>query len=279
MASSVIGSVFLGDVQRHRLLSSSSSTPPSSPPPHISPSTMSSLYDLDLDIPEEAPKTSGPPPSVPPVLSLDLRIRWLEALLYGAQQDGRERGGAKAHELKKGETLMRRAEELQRKVDGIVQSNDGLKKFMEHYDQHAHLLTPAFALSGTLPTAAPTYENMSLSELEAFLVEMEPDIRAADRDLREISLLESKGVTGAGKLADYKILQPRLEALVQAHTEDLEKAADLEKRIAALMDRYATSVDTLSELFVAWDDAVREAEDHVAKLERDREERRRLGYE
>ena len=41
---------------------------------------------------------------------------------------------------------------------------------------------------------------MSPSELEAFLAELEPDIRAADRDMREIEMLEKKGVTGAGKL-------------------------------------------------------------------------------
>ena len=41
---------------------------------------------------------------------------------------------------------------------------------------------------------------MTSSELEAFLAEMEPDIRAADRDMREIEALEKKGVTGAGKL-------------------------------------------------------------------------------
>ena len=106
------------------------------------------------------------------------------------------------------------------------------------------MLTPAFALSGTLPVNPPTYENMSPNELDAFLAEMEPDIRAAERDLREISTLENKGVTGAGKLGDYEVLQPRLEALLKAHEEDLHLAAELEKRIALLMDRYATNVST-----------------------------------
>lgn len=41
---------------------------------------------------------------------------------------------------------------------------------------------------------------MSPEELEAFLAEMEPDIRAAERDMHEIEALEKKGVTGAGKL-------------------------------------------------------------------------------
>ncbi len=103
------------------------------------------------------------------------------------------------------------------------------------------MLTPAFALSATLPNP-PTYENMSPSELDAFLAEMEPDIRAAERDLREICALEDKGVTGAGKLGDYEALQPRLETLHKAHDEDLKMAAELEKRIALLMNHYATNV-------------------------------------
>ena len=84
----------------------------------------------------------------------------------------------------------------------------------------------------------------SPSELEAFLAEMDPDIRAADRDLREIDLLEKKEVTGAGKLPVYEELQPRLDALVKAHEEDMQMATELESRIARLMERYATNVST-----------------------------------
>lgn len=51
-----------------------------------------------------------------------------------------------------------------------------------------------------MPSEAPSYEDMTSSELEAFLAEMESDIRAADRDMREIEMLEKKGVTRAGKL-------------------------------------------------------------------------------
>lgn len=46
----------------------------------------------------------------------------------------------------------------------------------------------------------PIYQNMSSQELEAYFIEMEPDLRAADRDMREIEVLVGKGVTGAGKL-------------------------------------------------------------------------------
>lgn len=41
----------------------------------------------------------------------------------------------------------------------------------------------------------------------------------------------------------------------------------------------AFQVDALSELFVAWDDTITEAEAKVSRLERQREERRRVGLE
>ncbi|KAJ7334126.1 hypothetical protein DFH08DRAFT_880222 [Mycena albidolilacea] len=281
--ASAIGSVFLGDKTRRRVLSSTSTgTPPSSPPP-ISPSSMSGLFSAipgSSQWPPTIPETRSEPKSQPPVvdsaLSLELRLRWLEAILLGVKQEFGS-GGRKGKErdnLSHGETLLRSAEDVQKRLIGIVNSNDGLKRFMDHYDQHAHLLTPDYAVA-----EAPKYESMSASELEAFLVEMEPDIRAAERDMQEIEALEKKGVTGAGKLADYETFQPRLDALLKAHREDLDLVASLEKRVARLMEGHATQVDALSELFVAWDDTVMDAEDKILRLERDRLERQRLGFE
>jgi len=302
------GSVFLGDVQRHRILSTS--TPPSSPPPTASPSATSfsvsieaarkSFEDIDDDTEEYIGHTEnmnemdevvkgemvgvtvtvtvgggggggGPAPEIPPALSLDLRVRWLETLVYGTKP------GAKADNNNHNKTLLRGVEELQRRLDGIVHSSEGLRRFMDHYEQHAHLLTPSFALSST--STPPPYTSLTPSELEAFLTEMEQDIRAADRDLREIEMLERKDVTAAGKLPDYEGFVGRLDELVKRHEEDVRLAAEVERRVAGLMQRYATNVDTLSELFVAWDDGISEAEQEVARLGRDIEERRRLGYE
>lgn len=66
-------------------------------------------------------------------------------------------------------------------------------------DKHAPLLMPSFVLSDTVPDP-PTYAKMSAEELDAFLTEIEPEIRAADRDMLEVEVLEKKGVTGAGRL-------------------------------------------------------------------------------
>lgn len=43
-------------------------------------------------------------------------------------------------------------------------------------------------------------------------------------------------------MVDYEALQPRLDALLKAHREDLELAASLEKRVARLMEGHATQV-------------------------------------
>lgn len=42
---------------------------------------------------------------------------------------------------------------------------------------------------------------------------------------------------------------------------------------------YESQVDTLSELFVAWDETLTEAEDKLSRLEREKAERFRLGFE
>jgi len=69
--------------------------------------------------------------SIDPALSLELRIRWLEALLLGVRQDVRERRGKdKLSDLKPGETLVRLAENVQHRLNSVIESNDGLKKFM-----------------------------------------------------------------------------------------------------------------------------------------------------
>jgi hypothetical protein len=74
--------------------------------------------------------TAPHPPVIDSALSLELRLRWLEAILLGVRQDAKER--KKPAELKHGETLIRLAEDVRRRLDTAVESNDGLKRFMDH---------------------------------------------------------------------------------------------------------------------------------------------------
>lgn len=112
-----IGSVFLGDSKRIRVLSGSMSTPPSSPPP----TSMSGVF-------------TGLPslPVIDPVLSLELRLRWVEAILLGVKPDARDKKGKESEKLASAETLSRAAEDIQRRLDTVIEGNDSLKRFMEH---------------------------------------------------------------------------------------------------------------------------------------------------
>ena len=219
--SAHIGSVFLGDVQRRRILSP---TPPSSPDP----------VQAKKFLPAKQPPTSQKPPTITPELSLELRLRWLEALLHGAKP--------KDKPLEKGETLLRSAQQIQKRLDGLVQNNDSLRKFMDQCacpftspyprcirpystrtdDQYSHLLT----LSGIIPNGMPSYESMTPSELETFLQEMEPDIRAADRDMREIEALDQKGVATVGKLTSACPYSPLVSQLFTPSMAQITKHSD-----------------------------------------------------
>jgi len=97
--------------------------------------------------------------------------------------------------------------------------------------------------------------------------------------VREIQALNQRGVAGAGKLPEHESLQPRLRALIRAHAEDSATYHMLERRIAALLQRYSSHINALSELFVSWNDSVREAEEYVAKLEKVAAEKNKLSFE
>ena len=70
-------------------------------------------------------KVPALPTKIDPLLALELRLRWLEALIIGVKQDsGRP-------SLKHGETVSRLAETVQRNLNKAVQGNEGLTKFMD----------------------------------------------------------------------------------------------------------------------------------------------------
>ena len=158
-----IGSVFLGDFQRLRHLSSSthSSTPPSSPPPTTMSHVFSSLphspvansnpspfvHNMtdDVDGPAKAASTAADAPTTRPVtiepaLALELRLRWLEAIVLGVSRERKGKGresdqdalASPASHAKQGETLVRLAESVQQRLDAAVEGNEGLRRFMEH---------------------------------------------------------------------------------------------------------------------------------------------------
>lgn len=153
-----IGSSFVGDHTRHRLGrpggSTPGSTPPASPPPDAPPSASAIMqaFPAELYSPPQNPQQSSsttdananslstmpplpqlpPPKPLDPAQALELRLRWLEAILFGVRgsRDGKgkyvEKAGAG------GETLVRSAGELQKRMDEIIQAHDSLRRFVDN---------------------------------------------------------------------------------------------------------------------------------------------------
>lgn len=152
----VLGSVFLGDAHQRRVFPT---TPPTSPPPiGDSPlrvqqalrvpdtSDMSELGDVNPVQTQAQPQIERIP-SISPELSLELRIRWLEALLFGVRQElTKESRNRRSDEISrafkdglgigKNATLLRKAEEIQRKLNATIQSHEGVRKFMDRCESY-----------------------------------------------------------------------------------------------------------------------------------------------
>jgi len=115
----MLGSIFLGD-PKARLRSQTS--PPSSP---------------------------HHPPKISPEVALQLRVQWLEAILLGVNDDKkrskRAQNKADGDDGDDGDdddeqvSLTRQAEELQRRLDGIVAESDGLRRFIETCKKGIHM--------------------------------------------------------------------------------------------------------------------------------------------
>ncbi|KAJ3852465.1 hypothetical protein EV368DRAFT_64906 [Lentinula lateritia] len=328
-----IGSVFLGDSRRQRVLSSSSSSSvPHTPVTPVTPHTPSSsssgtqptfgtVMDVvqgEIDeggvneegvnegagIDEEKPKQTidttttplppfsyieslaqRPPPAIDPLMALELRVRLLEGLvvgLDGLDQDPKTGGLSTTTTT----TLVKSTENIKRTLNKYVEGNETLRRFMSRYDQYAPYLTPAFALGlldeSTLSHPASTSPS---PDIISYIHEMDTEIRGADASMQEIETMLKRGVLdgrgGEGKeketLESYIPLQPRLAALVELHQQNRDRVEVLERRVAGVMQSHAGYTDTLSDLFLAWDGALIEAENRVVRLEREKEERERLG--
>jgi hypothetical protein len=89
------------------------------------------VADLDIDGIVQSPVQAGP--VITPEVSLDLRLRWLETLLFGARQGTQERPrSTQANDTRGNTTLKRGVEDLQRRLDMVVQNSEGLRRFMDY---------------------------------------------------------------------------------------------------------------------------------------------------
>ncbi|GJN88776.1 hypothetical protein Rhopal_001745-T1 [Rhodotorula paludigena] len=207
----------------------------------------------------EAVQPAREPQQISPTLALDLRIRFLETLLRAPPHSSSPNSSPAS--------LARRVahvhEALQQALETPQGGTDAVRRFVQNYELNSPLLTPA------LPSAPPEPDapTSSASKL-ALVLEAEHDLRTLERDLRELAVLDERGVVGAGQLADHEALRPTLDDVVTKVKPVAKEYVSLEQRTTALLQGYNDYISTMSELFVSWDEILGEAEAQVARLEK-----------
>ena len=168
-----IGSAFLGDLQAKRIhhLSFPPSSPPTTTLEHMNVSLPPSRSQWDEQLGKACAALAQPPykTTIDPILALELRVRWLEALVLGVpgpelssasvnadksksraddkkgQKDrgnagslsgvgpekykGKARDGGKR--VQSSDTLAQLTEKVTKRLNAIVETNEGLRKFMD----------------------------------------------------------------------------------------------------------------------------------------------------
>lgn len=207
-----------------------------------------------------------------PNLSLSLRLRTLEAQVFGvpstlsAEPPFQHVEGSKP--------LVRRTREVQENLDRAAADSDALKRLLNGYAQYLPLLSiPTTTVEHGDGTAdenggATAAELLPDAVKLAMVLEAGWDIKAAERDLREVDTLRNRGADGAGhleKMLPYKNdLMTALKAS-EARSEQLHKAR---RDVADLLNRYSTYTSAVSEMFLQLHRRVETMEDAVAGLER-----------
>ncbi|KAL1410818.1 hypothetical protein Q8F55_001761 [Vanrija albida] len=170
------------------------------------------------------------------------------------------------------ESLTRRVAALVDKLEAVVGANPALKQFHDNYAAYAPLLSLSLPddAEGDEEADAPVQvrDLLPVGAKAAMVLEARADIVDAERGLREISLLDQRGVAGANGLEDIVALKPALvngQARLATRQRDL---AAVRADVAALASRYTEFTTTVSDLFVDVHEQLVEIEEVVARAER-----------
>ncbi|CAO3636274.1 unnamed protein product [Mucor hiemalis] len=128
---------------------------------------------------------------------------------------------------------------------------------------HSKLLNPN--------TSSYSMEREILSpdvKLELLLTAQE-DLEKFAQEVKQVKDLEY--VVSGNEFNDVETLGPKLSTLEVSHTDQVKDLNDITNQVSQFMERYNGTVNTLSEIFISWDNILTNMETHVTALERQKE--------
>ncbi|CAG8631545.1 13885_t:CDS:2 [Funneliformis caledonium] len=194
--------------------------------------------------------------------TMEFRVHHLEKSIFGFDPVAKK---ALAYEkLKEQYSLLKRVDELKKEFNTIIMERDGadgLKTFLEIYDQVSELISPfkdsALVMERVILTPEAKAEIVASSANELELVA---------ENLKQINELQS--IIEAPEFKSFEKLLPQLTPIETIHIDQSSKANEVSARITNLLDTYNGIVNTLSEIFISWDHILTAIDANISLLER-----------
>lgn len=192
--------------------------------------------------------------------TLEFRVHHMEKSIFG--YDTRSNKVLAYERLKEQLTLLKRVDEIKKEFNAIIRDGaDGLKSFLEIYDQVSDLVSPfkdsALAMERTILTPEAKAEIISSSAEELEIVA---------ENLKQID--ELQGVIDSPEFKGLDKLFPQITPIETKNIEQVAKTNEVSDRVTYLMDRYNDTINTLSEIFISWDHILSTLDTNVSALER-----------
>ncbi|CAO3622205.1 unnamed protein product [Cunninghamella blakesleeana] len=184
----------------------------------------------------------------------ETRLWHLEHILTGEQNSQLSRSEA---------SLSQRNQQLSKELNSIYKDNKLLKEFSTKYDPYAKLLNPV--------NSSYEIERELLqpeTKLELIFAAYD-DLEKFASEVKQIKQLEN--VINGDDFTAVEKLGPQLTPLEVYHEDQTKKLNDITTRVSKAMDSYNGIINTLSEIFIAWDDVLSTLENHVTTLEKKKE--------
>ncbi|KAH8548352.1 hypothetical protein BGW37DRAFT_180429 [Umbelopsis sp. PMI_123] len=189
-------------------------------------------------------------------LGFDARVWRLEQLLVNLPSKD---SGSNAITYEN-EVLSDRIAKLQNELESVLMDDKALRDFVEKYSKHEKILNPMatpFAVEQELLDSTTKKELVlaASEELEIFASQLK-QIKALEH------VLESSDIAAVDHLAVE--LQP-LDAKHRLQTQALSQTS---KNMTQLMENYNGIVNTVSEIFISWDQMLSTLETQITIAER-----------
>lgn len=188
--------------------------------------------------------------------AFELRVNHLEKSVWGYDPSGHKMMKDYNEQM----SLLTRIEEIRKQMNNLVRDREGVKAFLDQYDQVAYLVSPFtdnIALERQILTPEGKAEIVAASSEELERVAI---------SLKEIGELQC--FIDAPEFRGLEKLFPLITPIESVHIDQAAKSNEVSARITRLLDRYNRIINTLSEIFIAWDHMLTTIDVHISALER-----------